>query len=103
MPETKGQSFELPKARRRSDLFTTQESRDDAQREKVQEIPLDLIDDFPGHPFHVRQDEAMESMVESVRKSGVLTPAVRMMNAMSLSAATAASSPPPSPGWKPCP
>jgi len=76
MPETKGQSFELPKARRRSDLFTTQESRDDAQREKVQEIPLDLIDDFPGHPFHVRQDEAMESMVESVRKSGVLTPAV---------------------------
>jgi len=76
MPETKGQSFELPKTRRRSDLFTTQESRDDAQREKVQEIPLDLIDDFPGHPFHVRQDEAMESMVESVRKSGVLTPAV---------------------------
>ena len=63
----------LPSA---NDLFSTQESRDEAQRERVQEIALDLIDDFPGHPFHVRQDEAMQTMVESIRKAGVLTPAV---------------------------
>lgn len=58
------------------DLFSTQESRDDVQREKVLDIPLSEIDDFPGHPFSVRMDEAMQNMVESVKKFGVLTPAV---------------------------
>jgi ParB-like partition proteins len=58
------------------DLFSTQESRDDAQREKVLDIPLSEIDDFPGHPFSVRMDEAMQNMVESVKNFGVLTPAV---------------------------
>ena len=76
MPDSTGQSFELPKTRLRADLFTTQESRDDAQREKVQEIPIDLIDDFPDHPFQVRQDDEMQAMVESIRKYGVFTPAV---------------------------
>jgi len=72
-----GQSFALPTGRHpRSDLFSTQATRDDAQREKVQTIPLDLIDDFPEHPFQVRQDEAMAAMAESVKASGVLTPAV---------------------------
>ena len=63
----------LPSA---DDLFSTQDERDNARRERVQDIPLDLIDDFPDHPFHIRQDEAMAAMVESVRVSGVLTPAV---------------------------
>jgi ParB family chromosome partitioning protein len=77
MPGNEGQSFTLPARKRpNSDLFSTQDARDDAQREKVQEILLDLIDGFPDHPFHVREDEAMQAMVESVRKSGVLTPAV---------------------------
>lgn len=58
------------------DLFSTQESRDDAQREKVLDIPLSEIDDFPGHPFSVKMDEAMQNMVESVKNFGVLTPAV---------------------------
>ena len=63
----------LPSA---DDLFSTQASRDDTQREKVQEIPLALIDPFPEHPFHVREDEAMTVMAESVKAVGVLTPAV---------------------------
>jgi len=58
------------------DLFSTQESRDDAKREKVMDVPLSEIDDFPDHPFQVKDDDAMQNMVESVRKFGVLTPAV---------------------------
>ena len=58
------------------DLFSTQESRDDARREKVMDVPLLEIDDFPNHPFQVKEDEAMRSMVESIQKFGVLTPAV---------------------------
>jgi len=58
------------------DLFSTQENRDDAQREKVLDIPLSEIDDFPGHPFSVRMDEAMQNMVESIKNFGILTPAV---------------------------
>ena len=63
----------LPSA---DDLFSTQDERDDAQRERVQDIPLDLIDPFPEHPFHVRKDDAMKAMMESVKAVGVLTPAV---------------------------
>ena len=58
------------------DLFSTQEERDDARLEKIRDIPLDLIDDFPDHPFHVRDDEDMVQLVESIKSNGVLTPAV---------------------------
>lgn len=58
------------------DLFSTQEERDDAKLEKIRDIPLDLIDDFPDHPFHVRDDEDMVQLVESIKTNGVLTPAV---------------------------
>jgi ParB family chromosome partitioning protein len=58
------------------DLFSTQEERDDARLEKIRDIPLDLIDDFPDHPFHVRDDEDMLQLVESIKTNGVLTPAV---------------------------
>ena len=58
------------------DLFSTQEERDDARLEKIRDIPLDLIDDFPDHPFHVRDDEYMVQLVESIKTNGVLTPAV---------------------------
>lgn len=58
------------------DLFTTQAEREDDKREKVLEVPLELIDSFPDHPFQVREDEDMVRMVESVEKFGVLTPAV---------------------------
>lgn len=57
------------------DLFSTQELRDDAKLSKIQDIPLELIDDFPGHPFKVRDDEDMIQLVESVKERGVITPA----------------------------
>lgn len=58
------------------DLFSTQEERDEARLEKIRDIPLDLIDDFPDHPFHVRDDKDMVQLVESIKTNGVLTPAV---------------------------
>ena len=57
------------------DLFSTQELRDDAKLSKIQDIPLELIDDFPDHPFKVRDDEDMIQLVESVKERGVITPA----------------------------
>lgn len=57
------------------DLFSTQELRDDAKLSKIRDIPLELIDDFPGHPFKVRDDEDMIQLVESVKERGVITPA----------------------------
>lgn len=55
-------------------LFTTQEQRDEAKRDSVQDIPISQISDFPEHPFKVKQDEAMLEMEESVRQYGVLVP-----------------------------
>ena len=55
-------------------LFTTQEQRDEAKRDCVQDIPISQISDFPEHPFKVKQDEAMLEMAESVRQYGVLVP-----------------------------
>ena len=58
------------------DLFSTEESRAEAEKEHVQEIPIAEIDSFPEHPFHVDMDDAMREMVESVKRFGVLSPAV---------------------------
>ena len=57
------------------ELFTTQELRDDAKLSKIRDIPIELIDDFPDHPFKVRDDEDMIQLVESVKERGVITPA----------------------------
>ena len=57
------------------DLFSTQELRDDAKLSKIRDIPLELIDDYPDHPFKVRDDEDMIQLVESVKERGVITPA----------------------------
>ena len=56
------------------DLFTTQEERDDAKRERVIDLPLQEIHDFPNHPFKVRMNDDMLEMAESVKKYGVLVP-----------------------------
>ena len=56
------------------DLFSTQEERDIAAQPRVEDIPIDLIDDFPNHPFKVRMDGAMARLVESVGQYGVLEP-----------------------------
>ena len=58
------------------DLFSTDESRAEAQLEKVIKLNPAEISDFPNHPFKVRQDDDMAEMVESVRKYGVLVPAL---------------------------
>ena len=56
------------------DLFSTQEEREAAAQPRVEDIPIDLIDDFPNHPFKVRMDGAMVRLVESVGQYGVLEP-----------------------------
>ena len=58
------------------DLFSTEESRADAQREKVQDIPLEELHPFKNHPFKVKDDAAMQDTVDSVREYGVLVPAI---------------------------
>jgi ParB family chromosome partitioning protein len=58
------------------DLFSTEESRAEAQLEKVVTLNPAEISDFPNHPFKVKQDEAMAEMVDSIRKYGVLVPAL---------------------------
>ena len=63
------------------DLFSTEESRAEAEKERVQEIPIAEIDGFPDHPFHVEMDDAMREMAESVRRFGVLSPAVARQKA----------------------
>ena len=58
------------------ELFMTDEERASEKREKVTDIPLTEIDDFPDHPFRVINDDAMQEMVESVKQQGVLVPAI---------------------------
>ena len=57
------------------DLFTTQAQREEEKLSKIRDIPLGLIDDFPDHPFKVRDDEDMLQLIESIRDRGVITPA----------------------------
>lgn len=58
------------------DLFSTQESRDEAKLERVINLSPAEISDFPNHPFKVRMDEEMQQMAESVKEHGVLVPAL---------------------------
>ena len=63
--------FTLPKL---DDLFTTQEMRDDAKLERVQNIPLSELHPFKDHPFKIMKGEEMDRMIESIRKVGAITP-----------------------------
>ena len=58
------------------DIFSTEESRADDQRERVQEIPLSELHSFKNHPFKVKDDEAMMDTAESIKQYGVLVPAI---------------------------
>ena len=73
MPKERKSDFTLPTL---DDLFSTQQERDEAKLDKIRDIPLSEIDDFPDHPFQVRDDEDMIQLVESIRENGVMTPAV---------------------------
>lgn len=57
------------------DLFSTQEQRDDEKLSRIKDIPISDIDDFPDHPFKVKDDEDMMQLVESIKERGVITPA----------------------------
>jgi ParB family chromosome partitioning protein len=57
------------------DLFSSQEERNEAKLTRISDIPIELIDSFPDHPFHVRDDEDMMQLVESIKERGVITPA----------------------------
>ena len=61
-------------------LFTTQAERDDMAKPKVEEIDLDLIDEFEGHPFSVKDDEDMKNLVQSIAERGVLVPCLARQN-----------------------
>lgn len=56
-------------------LFTTQQERDEANLKKIYDIPISEIDDFPGHPYQVNDDEDMDRLVESIKERGIITPA----------------------------
>ena len=58
------------------DLFSTQEEREVASQPRVQDISIDLIDEFPNHPFKVHMDESMMEMADSVKQHGILVPAI---------------------------
>ena len=73
MAKNNGLNLNLPSV---DDLFSTEESRAEEKLQKVRDLPLAEIDDFPDHPFKVLEDDAMLEMVDSIKKFGVLTPAV---------------------------
>ena len=64
--------FTLPSL---DELFSTQEQRDENKLSKIRDIPIDEIDDFPDHPYQVRDDEDMIQLIESIKERGVITPA----------------------------
>lgn len=72
MAKSNGLKMQLPSA---DDLFSTEESRQEAKLAKIYDVPLSEIDDFPDHPFKVRDDEDMDNLIESIRERGVITPA----------------------------
>ena len=65
--------FSLPSY---DDLFSTQEMRDENKLEKIQNLPLEVIQPFENHPFKVSNDEEMKQMIESISKMGAITPAI---------------------------
>lgn len=73
MAKSKEINMKLPSL---DDLFSTQEQRDEDNRESVKNIPLDQISDFPNHPFKVRMDESMSELIDSIKEYGVLVPAL---------------------------
>ena len=67
------QEMKLPKL---DDLFTSQAQRDYEKAEKVEEIDVSKISDFPNHPFKVKDDDKMEEMVKSIKQYGVILPVI---------------------------
>lgn len=73
MSQERPTDFALPKL---DNLFTSQNERDNGMLPDIQDIPLSLLDDFPNHPFKVRDDEDMIKLTESISERGVLVPVI---------------------------
>lgn len=73
MSKDRTTDFTLPKL---DDLFSSQEERENGKMPEIKDIPLSLLDEFPNHPFKVRDDEDMLKLIESVSERGVLVPAI---------------------------
>lgn len=73
MSKERQTDFVLPKL---DELFTSQSERDNGMLPHLQDISLNLLDDFPNHPFKVRDDEDMLKLTESITERGVLVPAI---------------------------
>jgi len=58
------------------DFFSTQEQRDDAKKEKIENIDISLLDEFPNHPFKVLKNEDLEKLKESIKENGVFEPII---------------------------
>jgi len=56
------------------ELFMTEEGRQESRLPRIHDVPIELIDDFPDHPFQVKLDEDMDQLVESIRTNGIITP-----------------------------
>lgn len=71
----KDKKMELPKVTL-DDLFTTQEQRDDLEKESIYEIPLSEIDDFPEHPYKVIVNDSLKEMSKTIEEHGVNEPVI---------------------------
>ena len=58
------------------EIYYTLSSRAEAKLSKIRDIPLSQIDEFPDHPFKILMDEDMQQLVESIKRNGVMTPAI---------------------------
>ena len=87
------------------DIFSTEESRQEEQREQVQQIPIGELFPFKNHPFKVLDDDSMSDTVESVKQYGVLSPLIarpRPKGGYEISPGTAVNTLRSWPDWKPC-
>lgn len=72
MAKSSALKMQLPSV---DDLFSTEESRQEAKLAKIYDIPISEIDDFPDHPYRVTDDEDMKTLMESIKERGIITPA----------------------------
>lgn len=73
MAKGSGIKLTLPSS---DELFKTQEKREEEKLEKVMDLPISVISDFPNHPFKVREDKEMQDLMDSIKEYGVLVPAL---------------------------
>lgn len=73
MGKKREQELTLPSL---DELFSSQKTRDDAQTRKIINLPVNEIDDFPNHPFQIKEDEDMVLLFKSIKEYGIITPAL---------------------------